>query len=74
MASVTHQKDVLVYRRSVKVPAPVYYAHLAAFRARLLLMGEDQEATDTMSMVTEEQLLMGLHPVHDRVKNRMYYI
>lgn len=29
--------------RSVKVPAPVYYAHLAAYRARLMLDGEDAD-------------------------------
>lgn len=37
--------------RSVKVPAPVYYADLAAYRARLMLDGEDAEAIDDSETV-----------------------
>ena len=53
---------VVTMHRSVKVPAPVYYADLAAFRGRLLLSGEDEEATtDTQSIATADIPLMALN-------------
>lgn len=39
-------------RRAVKVPAPVYYASLAAERGMILLSGEDTDVSETQSEVS----------------------
>ncbi|XP_048590350.1 protein argonaute-2 [Nematostella vectensis] len=65
--------------RAVSIPAPAYYAHLVAFRARYHMMDRDKEAgNDNSSVASGEdcrgpQLLANAVQVHPKVLQGMYF-
>lgn len=59
--------------RSVSVVPPVYYAHLAAFRARFFL-NELSDGTSTIGSDNSKASNYDFSHVHEKVSNRMYFI
>jgi len=57
--------------RSVSLPPPAYYAHLAAFRGRMLLGGDDDSQGSEVDSETGEMLLSD---VHQAIKSTMFYM
>ncbi|XP_020617506.1 protein argonaute-2-like isoform X1 [Orbicella faveolata] len=56
--------------RSVSIPAPAYYAHLVAFRARRhMTNGENGRRGDTVDLEKSARAIQ----VHDRMKEAMYF-
>lgn len=58
--------------RSVSVATPVYYAHLAAFRGRALLAGDDDVSSLSSGQGDGTELRM--NDVHNNIKSTMFYI
>ncbi|KAK9852837.1 hypothetical protein WJX84_011569 [Apatococcus fuscideae] len=58
--------------RAVSVPAPVYYAHLAAFRARAHTTYGDSSASE--SSVDGQSVTVEHAEVGDALRQKMYYI
>lgn len=61
--------------RSVSIPPPAYYAHLAAFRGRMLLGGDESDARST-SQASELDAMgnLQLADVHEEIRSTMFYV
>ncbi|KAK3251290.1 argonaute 5 [Cymbomonas tetramitiformis] len=57
--------------RSISIPPPAYYAHLAAFRGRILLGGDDS-SSDSASNISGSELRLA--DVHANIKSTMFYV
>ena len=57
--------------RSISLPAPAQYAHLAAFRGRMLLSGGDSDAG---SVASGEGPPAELLPVHPNLNGVMFFV
>ncbi|PWA91025.1 argonaute family protein [Artemisia annua] len=55
--------------RSVSIVPPAYYAHLAAFRARSYIGGDQYESSSCAQRLTRDRVAK----VHDNVKSVMFY-
>lgn len=58
--------------RSVAVPSPVYYAHLAAFRARMLL--EPDSSADDASVGSGGHEAMMFPGIAKELRSVMFYV
>ena len=63
--------------RSVSIPAPAYYAHLVAIRARYHIIDKEHDLESTGGLEAgEETRFSGIEKavqVHDASKNVMYF-
>jgi eukaryotic translation initiation factor 2C len=73
LQSITYQMCYTFNRctRSISVPAATRYAHLAAFRARVLISGGGSEGGSVASGEGPPPTLL---PVHANLHNCMYYV
>ncbi|XP_023220234.1 protein argonaute-2-like isoform X3 [Centruroides sculpturatus] len=66
--------------RSISIPCPVMYAHLAAFRAKQYLINKTESMSSSGSEVSEreeviiEESIKEAIKVVDEIQNRMYYV
>lgn len=62
--------------RSVSIPAPAYYAHLVAIRARYHIIDKEHDVESTAFETNDESRFIGIEKavqVHEASKNVMYF-
>ena len=62
--------------RSVSIPAPAYYAHLVAIRARYHIIDKEHDIEGSAFDITDDTKISGFEKavqVHDSSKNVMYF-
>jgi len=65
--------------RSVSIPAPAYYAHLASYRARLYTDDEDSDMSENASLAgseggsAPEAQRTALPQLHSKIQQLLYY-